>query len=412
MKVYYLSIFLFLTTVLSAFGVEYTVESVPNVQKQRANAYVTNPDGILSAEAVARIDGMIAALRDSTTAEVAVVVLNSIGATDIESFATDLFAHWGIGNADKDNGLLLLFVNDQRKIRFEVGYGMEGVLPDAICKRIQSQRMIPYFREGNYNQGMVAGVATVVDILSSPEAAQELFATQSNEQLDFWKTLLRNYLLFMGVVTCLFLFYLYSVTKQTKGENEYSQYLSLNSARRYTLLAACIFPFTMLWVHLWLLARLHRLRNKKRICSCCNTPMRKLNEEEDNNYLSPQENTEELLKSVDYDVWLCSQCGDTEVYRYDKVYSNFTTCPYCQAKAFRLTCDHIVAHPTHFSQGAGEKKYSCNHCHREQIQRYAIPMIVAAPIGGRRGGGGFGGSGFGGGFGGGSSGGGGATSGW
>src|ERR1035437_1132104 len=61
----------------------------------------------------------------------------------------------------KDNGLLVLFVLDQRKVTFETGYGLEGVLPDAICKRIQYQSMTPEFKNGNYDAGFLAGIQRI-----------------------------------------------------------------------------------------------------------------------------------------------------------------------------------------------------------------------------------------------------------
>ena len=75
------------------------------------------------------------------------VAVGSIGEQDLESFSNELFARWGIGQKENNNGVLVLFVLDQRKIRFEVGYGMEGILPDAVCKRIQSQ-YVTRFQEG------------------------------------------------------------------------------------------------------------------------------------------------------------------------------------------------------------------------------------------------------------------------
>ena len=83
--------------------------------------------------------------------------------------------------------------------------------------------------------------------------------------------------------------------------------------------------------------------------------MRKLNEEEDNRYLTPQENTEEKLQSVDYDVWLCDQCGNTEVYPYENRYTKYSSCPQCHAKAYSLDRDRILIAPTPFSTGTGEK---------------------------------------------------------
>ena len=74
---------------------------------------------------------------------------------------------------DSDNGLGILLVVDRREVRFVTGPGLEGVLPDALCKRIQMRYMLPYFREGDYSAGMVAGLRAVASVL---EAASSIWA--------------------------------------------------------------------------------------------------------------------------------------------------------------------------------------------------------------------------------------------
>src|SRR5690242_15364855 len=140
-------ILLFVTTLLAA---QSTIQSIPN-QKLIDGSYVSNPDHILDQTTVGRIDSILSALEKENTVQVAVVVVESIGNADVFDFAQELFTTWGIGNKQNDNGLLLLFVNDQRTIRFHTGDGIEGVLPDALCKQIQERYMVPAFRNGDFN---------------------------------------------------------------------------------------------------------------------------------------------------------------------------------------------------------------------------------------------------------------------
>ncbi len=140
---------------------------VPNVQLADKTRYVSNPDGILSAAAVAEIDSLCGALRAQGLAEVAVAALDDIEGGDPFSFAMELFGSWGVGRKDVDNGLGILLVERLHEIRFVTGPGLEGVLPDALCKRIQLNFMLPYFREGDYSAGMVAGVAAVAELLEN-----------------------------------------------------------------------------------------------------------------------------------------------------------------------------------------------------------------------------------------------------
>jgi uncharacterized protein len=156
-----------------------TIESIPN-QKLINNSYVSNPDNILSAATVAQIDAILNSLEQQTSAQVAVVAVNSIGDSDIFEFAQQLFDKWGIGNASTDNGLLILLVQDQHTIRFHTGYGLEGTLPDAICKQIQRDYMVPEFRNDNYDGGVLAGVQQVQKVLTDPVYAAELKADEES----------------------------------------------------------------------------------------------------------------------------------------------------------------------------------------------------------------------------------------
>jgi len=149
----------------------YTLETVPNT-KLINNSYVSNPDGLLSEGAVSQINLLLDSLEKKTTAQVAVVILRSIGGADHIEFAQKLFEKWGIGKSGKDNGLLILYIEDQRTIRFHTGYGLEGVLPDALCKRIQLQKMVPRFKEGDTDGGMIAGIDQVVKIVSDPNSTE------------------------------------------------------------------------------------------------------------------------------------------------------------------------------------------------------------------------------------------------
>lgn len=136
----------------------YTVDNLPKVHLQNKMQYVCNPTGILSQTACDSIDSMLYALEQQTGIETVVAVVPSIGEEDCFNFCHRLLNKWGVGQKGKDNGLVILLVTDQRCIQFYTGYGLEGVLPDAICKRIQTKYMIPYLKDGNWNAGMVAGV--------------------------------------------------------------------------------------------------------------------------------------------------------------------------------------------------------------------------------------------------------------
>ena len=151
-----------------------SVDDVPNVRLTDVRRYVSDPTSILSPAATDTIDAILGRLEKSTGIETAVVMLPSIGENDIFDFSTSLFRKWGIGKKKSNNGLLILFVMDQHKVRFATGYGIEGTMTDAMSKRIQTQYMVPAFKRSDWNKGMVDGVratAKVLDGSMKPEAA-------------------------------------------------------------------------------------------------------------------------------------------------------------------------------------------------------------------------------------------------
>lgn len=162
-----LALFVAICTV--AIAKPYSISEVPNVQLADRNRYTSNPDNILSAEAVQAIDRACDSLRTKGIAQVAVVAIRDIESDDVFTFAHELFSSWGVGLGKSDNGLGIILVLDKREIRFVTGYGLEGTLPDAVCKRIQQRYMVGPLGAGNYDKGMVDGVAAVATLLSSGE---------------------------------------------------------------------------------------------------------------------------------------------------------------------------------------------------------------------------------------------------
>ena len=119
--------------------------------------YVNDFAGVLDEATEQYIINRAAALESRTTAQLVVVTMSDIGERAIEEYANDLFNKWGIGSADKDNGVLILLDVGGRQSRIEVGYGLEGALPDGKTGRIQDDYMIPYFKQNDFSQGVRQG---------------------------------------------------------------------------------------------------------------------------------------------------------------------------------------------------------------------------------------------------------------
>ena len=147
----------------------YRTTEIENVQLSHRERFTTNPDGILSPAAVATLDSIALSLRTRGIAEVAIVAVRSIEPQDPFSFAMELFERWGVGNKEADNGLGVLLVEDMHEIRFVTGYGIESVLSDARCVQLQREYMLPHFRTGDYDSGMIEGLRAIDTLLSSGE---------------------------------------------------------------------------------------------------------------------------------------------------------------------------------------------------------------------------------------------------
>ena len=99
---------------------------------------------------------------DSTSTQIAVVIISSLGGEEISDLSLKIAEANKIGQKGKNNGLLILIAKDDKQIRFEVGYGLEGSLPDAVCDQIVRNEMRPQFREGNYYGGIQAAIDDVI----------------------------------------------------------------------------------------------------------------------------------------------------------------------------------------------------------------------------------------------------------
>lgn len=123
--------------------------------------FVNDFAGILSQEEQALLENELALFAASTTNEIAVVTVTNLGGDYIENYAVKLFEEWGIGSSKNNNGVLLLLALEERELRIEVGYGLEGALPDSVADRIIRNDMVPELREGNYGQAISRGVTAI-----------------------------------------------------------------------------------------------------------------------------------------------------------------------------------------------------------------------------------------------------------
>ena len=153
--------------------------------------------GVLDAATKDRIEKKLRDFEKQTTNEIAIVIVPNLQGEPISMYAVELFKKWGIGKKgkDKDNGLLFLLSMKERKWRFEVGYGLEGVLNDSKCGRIAREKMVPYFKEGNFGKGIEEGLSVTMKEIAPPppkalsleerkQKVAEMKAAQEKEQQE------------------------------------------------------------------------------------------------------------------------------------------------------------------------------------------------------------------------------------
>lgn len=108
------------------------------------------------------LEQKIRAYNDSTSSAIVIITVPDLQGYDIAEVALKYLREWGVGQKDKDNGVVIMVSNTERRARIETGFGMEGVLPDILAKQIIDQRMIPFFRENDYYQGLNNAVDAII----------------------------------------------------------------------------------------------------------------------------------------------------------------------------------------------------------------------------------------------------------
>ena len=124
--------------------------------------WVHDEANVLSSDTKASLEYTLQHERDSSSNQIAILIVPSLNGESLEDFSLRVAEEWKLGKKEKDNGVLLFIAVNDRKIRIEAGYGLEGVLTDALSSRIIRNEIAPRFREGDYDGGVQAGVAAII----------------------------------------------------------------------------------------------------------------------------------------------------------------------------------------------------------------------------------------------------------
>lgn len=167
---------------------------------QRASTLVTDFTGTLSNEEKSFLENKLVAFNDSTSTQIAVVLMRSTGNYEIADYSVQLFNQWKIGQASKNNGILILVAVEDHKVWITTGYGIEGVLPDALCRRIIERDIVPSFRRGDYNSGLKEGTNSIMSIVKGEYTAEDYLKTKKKKPV-FFPFLMFLFIIFILVIS-------------------------------------------------------------------------------------------------------------------------------------------------------------------------------------------------------------------
>jgi uncharacterized protein len=395
-----------------------TILVFASIPAARQGQLVQDFAGIIPQQMALELESSLTKLKVDTTAEVVVAVVNSLDGDDIDSYANAMFNSWGLGDRERNNGVLFLIAPNERRTRIEVGYGLEPLLTDGLCGEILDDYVLPYFKKADMPGGIASGTNEVIRVLRSyPEAARGAAGSAPQYVASPRKeALFLNYILAAAALV-VFVFAYISRRREMYGSTvfvivcliilglcAYSSYSTLS-------LASPIRPWFSYFggMSTTVLAFLFNLRQFRRYgpsrCKHCGSPLTLLSESKDDANLSEIQQLEEKIGAVDYDVWLCNACLKTDVQKYKQFFSGFNACPQCQNQTFKETTTKVYA-ATRMNSGLERINGECVSCKHKTSRTRVIPRISTSTSssGGSRSGGG--------GFGGGSSGGGGSSRGW
>ncbi len=156
-------IFLVLLLVLLPAGWAWPVS--PQIPA-RPSGRVVDLAGVIDGQAEARLAGLLADLEEKTSVQMVILTVDSLAGEEINTFSLRVAEQWRLGQKGKDNGILLVVAVRDRKYRFEIGYGLEGVLPDSLVGSIGRQDLVPWFRRQQYGKGILAATGEIIRVLA------------------------------------------------------------------------------------------------------------------------------------------------------------------------------------------------------------------------------------------------------
>jgi uncharacterized protein len=160
------------------FASAYSQPGIPD----QGGYWVHDEANVLSSDTKAKLESILQLERDSASNQIAVLLISSLEGGALEEYSLRVAEKWQVGQKGKDNGVLLLISINDRKMRIETGYGLEGALTDAIASRIIRNEIAPRFRTGDYDGGVQAGVMAIREAIRGEYVNEEPVASKRNSK--------------------------------------------------------------------------------------------------------------------------------------------------------------------------------------------------------------------------------------
>jgi len=357
---------------------QYTVDAVPNPKKP-GTGYISDPNNYVTSSEEQELNAIIWDIEQKSTAQIAVVILPSIGSEVPKNFAVELFEEWDIGQADTDNGLLILTVMDQRRTEFEVGYGLEPILTDVVCYRIGTSEIVPNFKQGNFGIGLIEAVKKVQLFLDDPDAIEEIYSNNINHTSSNNRgipTLLYYILGIYGIICSLFFIGYYGVAYDIERSKDdyYDKYHRLKKLKLGCLLF--LFPLPLIFLNRLIKKRLKHYRYAPRFSSVNGKLLSLKDEWAENAFLEKAQVLEESLEAIRYDVWVTHDESDILVLEYEGSSRKYSECQECNYKTFGKTRSEVFHAATYDHRGERYVYYDCRNCHFKEMKIEFIPQLV------------------------------------
>lgn len=333
-----------------------TIQDVPN-PRQVNSGWITDMSDLLDRETEIQLNQKISRLEASNSSEIAVVtVTETAPSATPKQLATDLFNYWGIGKKGKNNGVLVLISQSDRRIEIETGYGVRELLSNTFLQKLIEGQILPSYKQGNFNTGTQAAIDNIILALRKPNLPK-INTTQNQNQYDNQET--RQVFLGLAIafaIASIIIFIAIIVFQTINVESVEPEGLSrINQS----------------------------IKDLKLNCSKCQQLMEQIDDVSLSSYLTESEKIAQKIGSLSFQGWRCLNCQTNSNVRgihirsyitSDKSDRKFKNCPNCQELTIEII-SKVTKKPTSKIEGQRLITEKCHCCfNREEILQ-TIPRI-------------------------------------